>query len=120
MALKWDSPRQIFVWFKRDNSFWNIMIVWMWGLYVNIFEDVSRRVWLVSKNEIKTMLSELNYFSILSWVRWQKSIDFDKLIEIIFNLQFIFNEFKDISEIDINPIFADEKESIIVDAKFYL
>ncbi|MBT3853463.1 hypothetical protein HOF65_05870, partial [bacterium] len=44
----------------------------------------------------------------------------DKLIDIIFKLQFIFKEFKDITEIDINPIFSDEKESIIVDAKFYL
>ena len=120
MIVKTDLTREIFIWFKRDESFWNILIVWMGWIFVNVFEDVSRRVWLVSKNEIQTMLTELTAFPILDWVRGQKWISFDKLIDIIFNLQFIFNEFSDITEIDINPIFSDDKDSIIIDAKFYL
>ena len=44
----------------------------------------------------------------------------DKLIDIVYKLQFIFKEFKSISEIDINPIFCDDEESIVIDAKFYL
>jgi acetyltransferase len=120
MAIRSNLSREIFVWFKRDQSFWNILIVWMWWLFVNIFEDVSRWIWIVSKNEILKMLWELKIFPILKWVRWQEWINFDKLIDIIFNLQFIFKEFKDITEIDINPIFASNQESIIIDAKFYL
>ena len=120
MAITDDLPRQVFVWFKRDKSFWNILIVWMWWTLVNVFEDVSRRIWIISKNEIKTMLTELKFFPVLEWVRWQKWINFDKLINIIFNLQFIFKEFTDITEIDINPIISDENSSIVVDAKIYL
>jgi acetyltransferase len=120
MAIKWNSSKEIFVWFKRDISFWDIFIVWMGWLYVNVLEDVSRRIWTVSRKEIHKMLEELNASPILKWVRWQKWINFEKLINIIFNLQFIFKEFNDITEIDINPIISDETESIIVDAKFYL
>ncbi len=120
MAIKSDSSKQLFVWFKRDISFWNILIVGMWWIFVNIFEDVSRRIWLVSKNEIMEMLKELKAFPILNWYRWENGINFDKLIEIIFNLQFVFKEFKNIKEIDINPIISDENDSIVVDAKFYL
>jgi len=120
MELKWNFVNEIFVWLKRDSSFWNILIVWMWWLYVNIFEDVSRRIWIVSKNEIMTMLKELKSFPILEWVRWHKWINFDKLIDTIFKLQYIFKEFENIVEIDINPIFSDYKDSIVVDAKFYL
>ena len=120
MAIRSHLSREIFVWFKRDKSFWNILIVWMWWLFVNIFEDVSRRIWIVSKSEIKVMFKQLKFYPILKWTRGQEWINFDKLIDIIFKLQFIFKEFKDITEIDINPIFSDEKESIIVDAKFYL
>ena len=120
MVSKSDTTQEIFVWFKRDKSFGNILIVWMGWLFVNVFEDVSRRIWIVSKVEIKKMLSELKLFPVLEWIRWQKWINFDKLIDIIFKLQFIFKEFDDIIEIDINPIFSDEKESIVVDAKFYL
>ena len=120
MAIKDSLSREIFVWLKRDKSFWSILIVWMWWIFVNIFEDVSRRVWLVSKNEIQKMLTELKVFPILKWTRGQKWINFDKLIDTIFVLQYIFREFNEISEIDINPIFSDENECLIVDAKFYL
>lgn len=120
MAVRWNASREIFVWFKRDQSFWSILIVWMWWIYVNVFEDVSRRIGIVSKQEVLEMLQELTSYPLLVWVRWEKSIDFEKLIDIIYKLQFVFKEFSDIKEIDINPIFSDEKDSIVVDAKFYL
>lgn len=112
--------RDIFVWFKRDKSFGNILIVWMWWVYVNVLEDVSRRIGIVSKNEIKKMFKELKSYPILEWIRWKKWIDFDKLVDNIFKLQFLFKEFTQIKEIDINPILSDHTQSIIVDAKFYL
>lgn len=115
-----NSMRDIFVWFKRDESFWDMLIVWMWGLYVNVLEDVTRRIWIVSKNEINKMFTELKAYPILKWVRWEKWINFEKLVENIYRLQFIFKEFKQIKEIDINPILTNHKESVVVDAKFYL
>lgn len=120
MILKNNSTKNIFVWFKRDHSFWDILIVWMWGIFVNIFEDVSRRIWIVWKKEINVMLTELKTYPILRWTRGQDSINFDKLIDTIFRLQFIFKELTYIKEIDINPIFASPENSVIVDAKFYL
>jgi len=36
--------REIFVWFKRDLTFWNVLILGMWWIYVNVYEDVSRRI----------------------------------------------------------------------------
>ena len=114
------SMRDIFVWFKRDESFWNILIVWMWGIYVNVLEDVTRRIWLVSRKEIDKMFTELKAYPILKWVRWEEWIAFEKLVENVFRLQFIFQEFKQIKEIDINPILTNHNESVVVDAKFYL
>ena len=92
----------------------------MWWIYVNIFEDVSRRIWLICKDEIRKMLEELKSYPILAWARWQAWINIDSLIDIIFKLQFLFKELTQIKEIDINPIFSNAKKSIIVDAKFYL
>jgi len=114
------SNREIFVWLKRDESFWDILIVWMWWIFVNIYEDVSRRLAPVCKDEIKIMLKQLKWYKILAWYRWEESINFENLIENIFKLQFVFRSFPQIKEIDINPIFANNKEAIIVDAKFYL
>ena len=115
-----EDTREIFVWLKRDDAFWDVLIVWMWGIFVNVYEDVSRRIAPVCKNEIKLMLEQLKGYKILSWYRWEKSIDFDKLIDNIYKMQLIFRDLPEIKEIDINPIFSTSKESIIVDAKFYL
>lgn len=120
MVTKKKNTQEIFIWFKRDKSFWNIMFVWLWWIYVNVFEDVSMRIWIVSKYEILNMIKELKSFPILEWVRWQIWIDFEKLIDIVFALQFVFKEFDEITEIDINPVFTDDIESIVIDAKFYL
>ena len=119
-VIEWNwENKEIFVGFKRDKSFWNVLLVWAWWIFVNVYNDISRRVWLVSKDEIEKMLKELDIYPILSWVRWQKSIDFDSLIDIIYNLQFVFDIFEEISEIDINPVICDSDRSIIVDAKIY-
>ena len=116
---KWEN-QEIFVGFKRDRSFWNLLLVWAWWIYVNVYNDISRRVWLISKDEIEKMLRELTIYPILCWVRWQKGIDIDLLIDTIYKLQFVFDTFREISEIDINPVICDDTWSIIVDAKFYL
>jgi len=42
------------------------------------------------------------------------------LIDIVEKIQEIFVSFPEITEIDINPAFANEKNAIIVDAKLYL
>lgn len=120
MLEKTDSTKEVFVWFKRDASFWNVLIVGMWWIFVNVYEDVSRTIWLVSKKKIIEMFKELKWYPILEWARWQKWINFDSLIDMIYKLQYVFKSFDEISEIDINPIFADDMESIIVDAKLYL
>ncbi len=78
-VYKDNNTREIFVWFKRDNSFKTVLILWLWWIYVNLFEDVSRRVWMVTKQEIETMLRELKSFELLNWYRWSKKNKFERI-----------------------------------------
>jgi len=112
--------REIFVWLKRDKTFWNVLILWMWWIYVNVYEDVSRRILPISKTEIKEMFSELKWFPILNWYRWAKSVDFDKISDIIYTFTELFDKVEEIKEIDINPLFATSDENNLVDVKMYL
>lgn len=114
------TSKEIFIWMKRDNSFWEILLVWMWGIFVNVYEDVSMKLSPVNKTWIKKMFEDLKWYPILAWTRWDVSINFDSIIDIVSKIQSIFHTFPEIKEIDINPAFANERWSIIVDAKFYL
>ncbi len=114
------KSKEIFIWMKRDSSFWDLLIIGMWWIFVNIYEDVYMKLSPVGKTEIREMFSHLKWYPILNWARWDTPIDFDSLVDIIFKIMSIFSTFKDIKEIDINPVFSNESDSIIVDAKFYL
>ncbi len=112
--------RELFIWLKRDVTFGNILIVWMWGIYVNVYEDVSRRLSPVGKNEIIEMFKSLKWYPILAWYRWEKSIDFAKVSDIILKFIKLFESVEKIKEIDINPMFATDKKNYLVDVKLYL
>jgi len=88
--------------------------------YLNIFSDISRRILPISKNEIHKMLQETKFYALLKGARGEESIDIEDLVSMIYKLSVLFIENTDISSIDINPIFSDESENIIVDAKFFL
>jgi acetyltransferase len=105
---------------KRDPSFWDVLIVWLWWIYVNVFEDIQMALAPVSRTKIVSLLKWLHSVELLKWTRWQWSIDFEKLSEQIYRIQIIFQKIPEIREIDINPLFVNGKEAIIVDAKFYV
>ncbi len=115
-----NSVREIFVWLKRDKLFGNILIVWMWGIYVNVYEDVSMRLAPVGKQEIIEMFKTLKWYPILAWYRWEKSVDFDKIADIILSFIELFEKVEKIKEIDINPLFSTNEKNYLVDVKLYL
>ncbi len=112
--------RELFIWLKRDATFGNILIVWMWWIYVNVYEDVSRRLSPVWKKEIIEMFKTLKWYPILVWYRWEKSIDFEKIADIILKFVKLFESVEKIKEIDINPMFVTEDKNYLVDVKLYL
>ncbi len=114
------KSREIFVGLKRDASFWDMLIVWMWGIYVNVYNDVSRKMLPLSQAEIGDMFQNLQITPILQWVRWEKAINFEKLSESVFKISQLFIDLPEIKEIDINPILANHENAIVVDAKLYL
>ena len=115
-----NNLRELFIWLKRDKTFGNILIVWMWGIYVNVYEDVSRRLSPVWKDEIIQMFKSLKWYKILTGYRWEKSINFDKVADIILKFIKLFESIPKIKEIDINPLFATNEKNYLVDVKFYL
>lgn len=112
--------RELFIWLKRDVTFWNVLIIWMGGIYVNVYEDVSRRLSPVWKEEILEMFKSLKWYKILAWYRWIKTIDFDKVSDIILKFIQLFEQVEKINEIDINPLFSSSDENYLVDVKLYL
>jgi len=57
----------------------------MWGIFVNIYEDITMKLSPINDIWIKKMLKNLKWYQILSWTRWDKSINFDLIATAIEN-----------------------------------
>ena len=114
------GAHEIFIWLKRDPVFWDTLILGMWGIYVNVYEDVARTLLPTNKETILELLESLKGYPILNGARWKKKVYFDTLGESILKLTQLFSEVHEIKEIDVNPLLVNDKKALIVDIKLYL
>ncbi|MFQ6020791.1 MAG: acetate--CoA ligase family protein [Candidatus Aenigmatarchaeota archaeon] len=93
---------------KRDPNFGHVIIVGLGGIYVEIFKDVSFRISPINKEDAKEMAMELKGYPLLKGVRGQKPINFEKLYDVLVKVSRL-SIAKKIIELDINPLFCNDK-----------
>jgi acyl-CoA synthetase (NDP forming) len=102
---------------KNDETFGKIILFGLGGIYTEVFEDIAIRVLPIDENQVDSMIRQIKGFKILSGYRG-KRYNLDALKELILKVSKLF-ENENIKEIDLNPVFLDEKGAKIVDWKFY-
>jgi len=116
------TGEEIILGIKRDNSFGQVIMYGLGGIFVEIFQDVSFRVAPLSTNDIKSMVSETKSSKILFGARGRKLKDVESLYSCLSKLSELAVDLPMIKELDINPlILLDENEGcFIADAKIML
>jgi len=102
---------------KNDETFGKIILFGLGGIYAEIFEDVAIRVLPIDKSQVDLMIRQIKGFKILSGYRGKK-YNLEALKHLILKAAKLFEE-EEIKEVDLNPVFLDEKDVKIVDWKFY-
>ena len=82
-----------------------------------VLKDVSSGLAPLSMEEAENMIHSLRGYKILKGTRGQKGINQRKYAEIIVRLSTLLRFATEIKEMDINPLLADEKDVIAVDAR---
>lgn len=101
---------------KSDVQFGQIVSVGLGGIYVEIMKDVKFRICPITPEDAKTMIRELSGYEILAGARGKKPINFKALEEMIVKIcKFSINN--KIKEMDINPLFCDDKDCYISDIR---
>ena len=103
---------------KIDAQFGKTMMFGMGGIFVEILNEISFRLVPLEIKDIEDMINELKLKKILDNFRNIKT-NKEKLIELILNVSKMF-ESEDISEFDLNPVFLNEKEAVVCDARIML
>jgi acyl-CoA synthetase (NDP forming) len=102
---------------NRDPQFGPIIIFGLGGIAVELFRDVSMRLLPLDRAEAMKMINEIKSASLLKGFRGQQPVDQDALADGLLKLAQIAEEHEDITEIDLNPVFAYPEGIVVVDAR---
>lgn len=98
---------EVIIGMSRDVHFGPLIAFGLGGIYVNLLEDVSFRLAHgLSLSEIEKMIMETKAFTLLRGYRGQKPADISALVDIVARVAQLVIDFPEITEMDINPVFA--------------
>ena len=111
------TGKEIFIGAKRESNFSPIVVCGLGGVFIEIMKDVSVGMTPVSHTEANKMIENLKAYSILKGVRGQKAINLEKYANFICKISDLMEVIPEISELDINPLMANDNNIVAVDCR---
>ncbi|MGB9802390.1 acetate--CoA ligase alpha subunit [Desulfofundulus sp.] len=109
---------ELIIGMSRDVQFGPLIAFGLGGIYVNLLKDVSFRLAHgLTRQEIQKMLTETRAYTLLRGYRGEKPKDISAIVEIIARTARLVLDFPEISEMDINPVFAYPDGAFALDIK---
>lgn len=115
-----EKGKEVIVGMTQDPQFGSVLMFGLGGIFVEVLKDVSFRIAPVDKKEALEMIKEIKGYKVLEGVRGKKAVSINALVNIITNTSDMVIKNKKITELDFNPIIADEKKAVIVDARIII
>ena len=91
---------------RRDLSFGPIVMFGLGGIYVEVMKDIVFRAFPLNIREANRMITQIKSYPLLLGVRGEARKDIDAVADAILRVGTIIKKFKDISDIEINPLVA--------------
>ena len=117
MVQKMLKGNELFIGAKYEERFGHVVLCGLGGIFVEVLKDVSSGLAPLSYAEAYSMIHSLRGYKILKGTRGQKGINEQKYAEIIVRLSTLLRFATEIKEMDLNPLLADEKNVVVVDAR---
>ena len=117
-----EDGTEVIVGMKRDEVFGPAILFGLGGVFVETLKDISLRVVPLSHLDSLDMIKEIKGYSLLTGFRGSKPRDIDSVVSIIMKLAEFSQNFKEVLEVDLNPVLVGEegKGSAIADARIML
>jgi len=109
---------ELIVGMTKDVQFGPLLAFGLGGIYVNLLKDVSfRLVHGLSHRDIEEMIRETKAYTVLRGFRGRERSDVPAIADTIARLAQLVTDFPQITEAEINPLFAYEKGVSALDFK---
>ncbi|MEA3182997.1 MAG: hypothetical protein QOI59_6520 [Gammaproteobacteria bacterium] len=103
-----------------DPAFGKLVAFGMGGVLVEVLKDITFRLAPASSEDALSMLDGIQAAEILRGVRGAKPVDREALASMIQRVSALVADFPEISELDLNPVFATEKGATAADVRVVL
>lgn len=109
---------ELIIGMTRDIQFGPLIAFGLGGIYVNLLKDVAFRLADgLTRKEIEAMITETKAYTLLRGYRGEKPADLNAIIEMIARTARLVSDFPEITEMDINPVFAYPDGTSALDIK---
>ncbi|HWM67063.1 MAG TPA: acetate--CoA ligase family protein [Steroidobacteraceae bacterium] len=103
-----------------DPAFGKLVAFGMGGVLVEVLKDITFRLAPASSEDALSMLDGIQAAEILRGVRGAKPVDREALASMIQRVSALVADFPEISELDLNPVFATEEGATAADVRVVL
>jgi acetyltransferase len=102
---------------KTDPLFGPVILFGMGGVGVEFFKDVSVGLPPLNQTLARRIMEETKVYQLLKGYRNMPPANLKLLEEILVQFSQMLVDFPQLKEVDINPLFIDEKEALALDAR---
>ncbi|HEY8049570.1 MAG TPA: acetate--CoA ligase family protein [Ramlibacter sp.] len=109
--------QEVIIGATSDDSFGKLVAFGMGGVLVEVLKDVTFRLAPATKDDAASMLDGIQAAEMLRGVRGGKPVSREALQDMIVRVSQLVSDFPEISEMDLNPVFASENGAIAADVR---
>ena len=114
------SGVEVIVGMSTDSQFGPVIMFGLGGIMVEILKDVSFRIVPLEPRDAREMIREIKGFPVLEGYRGQEAVDIANLESLILKVSAFIDQYPEVEELDLNPIFAYSDGAVAVDARVML
>jgi acetyl coenzyme A synthetase (ADP forming)-like protein len=112
--------QEVIIGAMTDASFGKLVAFGMGGVLVEVLKDVTFRLAPATKEDAFSMMDSIQAAEMLRGVRGGKPVNREALQDMIVRVSQLVSDFPEISEMDLNPVFASENGAIAADVRIVL
>jgi acyl-CoA synthetase (NDP forming) len=114
------SSTEVIVGSIKDPQFGQTLMFGFGGIFVEVLKDVAFRIAPITEEDAGDMISEVKAYPILRGYRGQPPLDLDVIVKILLNTSRLVMDYREIKELDLNPVMVYKKGAKTVDARIIL
>lgn len=103
-----------------DASFGKLVAFGLGGVLVEVLKDITFRLAPASLDDAYSMLDGIQAAEMLKGVRGSEPVNREALAKLIVAVSELVSDFPEISEMDLNPVFASKNGAIAADVRIVL